>query len=250
MEERPLLDAGRTLTSGMTMHIDNRRTSLDHLLAHDLCAEEGTGQPPASRGVLAPTGVARRSLLAGLGVASCAAFASSLLLPASARAHGNGHGNGNGHGHGHGNGHGHGHDDDCDDDSKEDVVWGLMGAFETLDADEIGSWLHADVLYQNTGLPDILGRQAVKQFIPQFAMAFESLTNEVVNMVSHGRLICTERIEHYVVAQGSPIGIPGAELTMRVAGWHEVKHGKVIRWSDFWDTRTFSDTLGIPLPGA
>jgi limonene-1,2-epoxide hydrolase len=124
----------------------------------------------------------------------------------------------------------------------------LLGAFESLDVDELSSWLDADVVYQNTGLPDTCGRSAVEQFMSLLAPAFESCAVDVVSIMSTGRLVCVERVEHFVIADDAPIGIPGAELTMGIAGWFEVRHGNVVRWSDYWDTQIFSCTLGIPLP--
>lgn len=209
-----------------------RMTSLDPMLARDLHAEPGSGQPPSPRG-RAPKAIDRRSMLAGLGVASAAAI--TALAPGSAKAHWGG-----------GWGGGWGGWGGCN--NAEDVVWGLFGALETLDAEEIGSWLDNNVLHQNTGLPDMVGKLAVEQFIASLEPVFESLTIDVVSIMTKGNLICTERVEHIVISEDAPIGNPGAELTMCVAAWCEVHHGKIIRWADFWDTRIFSDTLGIPLP--
>jgi limonene-1,2-epoxide hydrolase len=215
----------------MMMHM-LRKTSLEPMLARDLHAEMDPGQIPSTERT--PRILNRRSLLAGLGVTSCTALTSSLALPGSARAH-------QGHHHDHG-------DHDGPGNNPKDVVWGLMGAFETLDVEEIASWLHDDIVFQNSGLPDLVGKDAVEQFMSPLALAFDSFTIDVVTIMSKGKVVCTERVERYVVAEDSPLGFPGAELCLKVAGWHEIKHGKVIRWSDYWDTRIFSNTLGIPLP--
>jgi limonene-1,2-epoxide hydrolase len=210
----------------------HRMTSLDPMLARDLSTESGSAQPPAPRG-RAPKAIDRRSMLAGLGMASAAAV--TALAPGSAKAHGWG-----------GWGNGWGGWGGCND--PEDVVSGLLGALEMLDIEEIMSWVDDDVVFQNTGLPDMIGSEAMAQFMSPLAPALESMTIDVVSLMAKGNVVCAERIEHFVIAPGSPIGIPGAELTMRVAGWFEVEHGVVVRWSDYWDTQVFSSTLGIPLP--
>lgn len=206
-----------------------RMTSLDPMLARDLHAEQASGQPPSTR-ARAPKAIDRRSMLAGLGVASAAAI--TALTPGSAKASwGGGWGGWGGWG--------------CND--PEDVVYGLMGALEMLDAEELADWLHQDVIYRNTGMPDIVGGDAVAQYIGSFEQIFEPLAIDVVSIMSQAMIVCTERIAHFVVRQDSPIGNPGAELYLKSASWYEIKQGKVFRWSDYWDTQSFA-TLGIPLP--
>lgn len=132
--------------------------------------------------------------------------------------------------------------------SPEDVVLGLMSAMETLDPTQIGHWLHDDVVYQNSGLPDVVERTTVEQFLAAFLGAFASLTTRIVSIASRGPLVFTERLEHHVLSHDAPIGYPGAEIMLRVAGWHEVRNGVVVRWSDYWDTREYVATMGIDLP--
>jgi len=188
-----------------------------------------------------------------------ASLTGSLVVPATARAHGGGHHGGGHHGGGHHGGghhggghhggghHGGGHHGGCNGNA-EDVVLGRRGALETLDPEEIGSWLDDDIVYQNTGMPDLVGKATIQQLYGQFMLAFESITVEIVSIVTRGPLVFTERFEPHVVAETSPVGYPGAQMAIKVAGVHEVRHGAVVRWSDHWDTRAFITTLGIDLP--
>lgn len=213
-------------TSRTMMHI-HRMTTPDSSIARDSHVEPSGGQPAAARRG-APRTMDRRSVL-GLGVASCAALTTALVRPGSAKAHGGGWGGG------------------CGGTDPKDVVEGLLGALETLDGEEIADWLHQDVIYCNTGMPDICGRDAVAQFIAGFGQVFEPLVVDVVGIMSQGKLVSAARIEHFVVRNDSPIGIPGAEVFLEAAGWFEIKNGKVFRWSDYWDTQVFTSTLGIAL---
>lgn len=180
--------------------------------------------------------MSRRNLLRGAGLATGAGVAAAVMKPSKAHGWGGGWG-------GWGGGWGGGQ-------SRIDVVLGLMGAVETLDPEEIAQWLANDVVYENTGLSDVVGKTAVADFFGPLALVFETFTVDIVNITSHGNLVCAERLECLRVSDDAPMGNPGAELVMKVAGWYEVQCGKVVRWSDYWDTLSFAETLGIPLPTA
>jgi limonene-1,2-epoxide hydrolase len=130
----------------------------------------------------------------------------------------------------------------------ERLVLDLLDSLQTLNPTLWLPFLSPNLLYQNTGMPDIVGRDNFFTFISGMVGFLSEFRAEIINVVSEGRLVATERIEHYTVAANSPVGIPGASLDLPVAGWFEVKHGKVARWSDYWDTATFTRALGIPLP--
>jgi limonene-1,2-epoxide hydrolase len=166
----------------------------------------------------------RRALLTGIGLS-----AALMSLPKVARAD-----DGN-------------EDRDDDDDESARVVLELLNALESLNADEIVSHLDTNVLYQNTGIFDLVGKDAVKAFLGPLTGLLTSLSIDLRNLIARRNTVVVERIENYVTS-GVPIGIPGGTVALHLSSWFHVENGLVTRWSDYWDTRVFVAQTGIPLP--
>jgi limonene-1,2-epoxide hydrolase len=128
----------------------------------------------------------------------------------------------------------------------EEIVRSSLEGFNNRNVDQVVRYWDPKVLYQNTGQPDINGVAASRAFIAPFFVIFSSIHYYVLNTALVGRMVATERLEHYVVSPTSPVGNPGSTLALRVSGWVEVSGDKIVRWSDYYNAADVTTATGIP----
>ena len=105
----------------------------------------------------------------------------------------------------------------CDGMVNRDVV-----ALRPLLADE--------VVYQNAGMPAAEGIEATLAALAfQFEMFPDSYEYETINSVGEGDVVMNERLDYIRGPEGNRHGLP-------VMGTFVVRDGKIIRWTDYWDT--------------
>lgn len=110
---------------------------------------------------------------------------------------------------------------------------GFVPAFETF--------MHPDGVWQNSGFPDAIGKQAVMDLLNTY-MSFSGLPYgrvELKNIVSKGNTVLTERVDHLFDGQGKTHSAP-------IAGTLVVEDGLIKRYADYFDTRQFVD-MGAPI---
>ena len=104
---------------------------------------------------------------------------------------------------------------------------GLISAIEKHCADSC-KW-------ENTGLPTAENKAAMLATMQGFIDGFQldRMVVEFVAIAANGNTVLTERIDHLERADGSKI------IALPVSGTLEVKDGKLVRWSDYFDPRPF-----------
>jgi limonene-1,2-epoxide hydrolase len=90
-----------------------------------------------------------------------------------------------------------------------------------------------DFVWQNSGFPTCEGRDAGVAFFRGFAapMGLTGIRVEVLAMAAHGDAVVTERIDHFVGADGQVVA------SLPLAGTLEVSGDKVKAWRDYFDPR-------------
>jgi limonene-1,2-epoxide hydrolase len=101
--------------------------------------------------------------------------------------------------------------------------------------------LHDDVLYQNLGFDDVKGKKAALGVIDYYL----SISNmpygwvEYIAIASSGNMVLTERVDHLFNADKTK------KHATKIMGAFEVKDGKIIRYSDYFDPRQFLQNMDI-----
>jgi limonene-1,2-epoxide hydrolase len=98
------------------------------------------------------------------------------------------------------------------------------------DPETLRRLLADDIVYQNTGMEAASGIDAVLESLgAQFAMFPDSYEYRTVNIVAEGDIVMNERIDMIKSADGTTHGLP-------VMGTFIVRQGKIVRWTDYWDS--------------
>jgi limonene-1,2-epoxide hydrolase len=99
------------------------------------------------------------------------------------------------------------------------------------DAAELAGYFTEDGIYHNIPMDPVRGPQAIAEFIEGFTAAFDGIDFQVHNQVSGGNIVMNERTDVMRRKDGGEIALP-------VMGVFEVVHGKIARWSDYFDMET------------
>ena len=98
------------------------------------------------------------------------------------------------------------------------------------DAESLRPYLADDVVYQNTGMPASEGIEAVVANVAgQFAAFPDSYEYKTINIVGEGDVVMNERLDHVKGPDGRVHALP-------VMGTFVVRDGKIVRWTDYWDS--------------
>lgn len=86
------------------------------------------------------------------------------------------------------------------------------------------------IVYQNVGMEATVGIEAVAENLAgQFAMFPNSYEYETCSIAANGDVVLTERIDYITAPDGTRHGLP-------VMGAFVVRDGRIVRWTDYWDT--------------
>ncbi|TAM72171.1 limonene-1,2-epoxide hydrolase family protein [Mycobacterium sp.] len=114
--------------------------------------------------------------------------------------------------------------------SPADVVRHFCALMEQRDAEALRPLLAEGAIYQNVGMPAFTGPDAiVENMAAQFAMFPDAYAFEIINLVSEGSVVLTERLDYIQAPDGSKPAIP-------VMGTFVVDDdGRITRWTDYFD---------------
>ncbi|GGD84633.1 nuclear transport factor 2 family protein [Croceicoccus mobilis] len=108
----------------------------------------------------------------------------------------------------------------------KDWETGFVGAFE--------KWMAEDAVWQNTGMPDCVGYDAVMSHLRKYNEVSQMPYGrvEMINIMSEGDTVLTERIDH--------LWGDGPEThAAKIMGALQVRDGKITRYSDYLDISQF-----------
>jgi limonene-1,2-epoxide hydrolase len=100
---------------------------------------------------------------------------------------------------------------------------------ERRDPDALRPLLADDAIYQNVGMPAVVGVDAIVENMgAQFAMFPDAYAFEIVNIAGDGPVVLTERLDYIQTPNGEKPAVP-------VMGTFVVSNDKIARWTDYFD---------------
>jgi len=109
----------------------------------------------------------------------------------------------------------------------------------------------ADFVWSNSGLPDLVGQQAVLDLLMSGGFSNEipilgemtHFTADLVHIASSSGAVFTERVDHHWAADGRDL------MTPHICGVVEIRDGKISRLHDFYDTSCYAQAPTAPQEG-
>ena len=119
-------------------------------------------------------------------------------------------------------------------EANKKVVETLWNALSAFDWETLKSCLAEDIHYEDVPTEDP-GARGPENTVKRLAIAFDNLiehTHTIHHIVADGDVVMLDHSESWTFSSGEK-----AEHTF--ATLHELRDGKVVRWSDFWDVAGF-----------
>jgi len=116
-----------------------------------------------------------------------------------------------------------------------EVVRRFCAVWSNVDPDDIAEFFTDDAVYHNIPMDPLTGRDTIKSFIAGFAGSAEQIDFRVRNIVAHGNVVLTERVDVFVM--------PNGKVELPVMGAFEVRDGKIAAWRDYFDLKQFMDQM-------
>ena len=113
----------------------------------------------------------------------------------------------------------------------ETVVREVCAAWSRRNVDELLAYVTADAVYHNIPVTPVTGHDGIRELLNMFAPTAEAAEFEILNLVSRGNLVFTERVDRFTM-NGRTIALP-------VAGVFEIRDGKIAAWRDYFDFATW-----------
>ncbi len=100
---------------------------------------------------------------------------------------------------------------------------------EKRDPDALRPLLAEHAVYQNVGMPAVVGVDAIAEnMAAQFSMFPDAYAFEIVNIAADGPVVLTERLDYIQTPNGDKPAVP-------VMGTFAVDGNKITRWTDYFD---------------
>jgi limonene-1,2-epoxide hydrolase len=116
-----------------------------------------------------------------------------------------------------------------------DIVRRFCAAWSNINPDELAEYFTDDAVYHNIPIAPVTGRDTIKSTIAGFTGGVEKIEFRVRNIVAEGPIVLTERVDVFVLPQGS--------IELPVMGAFEVRDGKIAAWRDYFDMKQFMDQM-------
>ena len=110
----------------------------------------------------------------------------------------------------------------------------MWSALSASDWDTLKSCLHPDIHYRDIPTPDP-GAHGPENVVKRLAIAFDQIVGHehtIHHLVCEGDTVLLDHTEVWTFKTGEKATNPFATL-------HEMKDGKIILWSDYWDVNNF-----------
>jgi limonene-1,2-epoxide hydrolase len=120
-------------------------------------------------------------------------------------------------------------------DTPIDIVRRFCAAWSNINPDELAEYFTDDAVYHNIPIAPVTGRDTIKSTIAGFTGGVEKIEFRLRNIVAEGPIVLTERVDVFVLPQGS--------IELPVMGAFEVRDGKIAAWRDYFDMKQFMDQM-------
>ncbi len=112
---------------------------------------------------------------------------------------------------------------------NEQLVTEFCNTLQNSDINQLLSYLHEDVIYQNMPWKPVNGHEGVRKTLAPFISSGKCAVTkmEIHHTTSSGNMVMNERSETWEAGE--------VKLVLLVAGVFEIDHGKITRWRDYFD---------------
>ena len=116
--------------------------------------------------------------------------------------------------------------------SNTHLVIAFLQAWDEMDFDAAFAMMSPDIVYKNTGYPDAIGHDAVRQTLASLLDKTTPMTS-VIHAIAENTdgTVMTERTDTLHLASG-PVSFP-------VMGAFDVKDNLITGWRDYFDASAF-----------
>lgn len=119
--------------------------------------------------------------------------------------------------------------------SNADIIREFVAAWSNLDPAELAAYFTEDGCYHNMPIDPVSGREAVEQFITNFAGGWSETRWDILNIVEQGDIVICERLDR----TRSPAG----NVDLPCVGVFEMSDGKIRVWRDYFDLGTYANAM-------
>ena len=112
--------------------------------------------------------------------------------------------------------------------TAEEVVRAELGAWASLDADQIMGYFTADAVWENVPYGPVSGYDGVRKAVEGFLGHMTRCDIEILNLAAAGNVVLTERVDHII--------FDGTITDARCMGTFEVTGDKITAWRDYFDS--------------
>ena len=123
---------------------------------------------------------------------------------------------------------------------SEKLVRDFLGSWEDRDLDVICSAFADDAVYHNVPVAPIEGIAGIRAIFQAFLDAFAEAKLDIVTLAAEPGLVLAERVDYFTMNDGRKVVLP-------VNGVFEVRGGKIVRFSDYFDLADFEEQSGFKL---
>jgi limonene-1,2-epoxide hydrolase len=123
---------------------------------------------------------------------------------------------------------------------SEKLVRGFLGSWEDRDLEVICAAFADDAIYHNVPVAPIEGIAGIRAIFQAFLGAFAEAKLDIVTLAAEPGLVLVERIDYFTMTDGREVVLP-------VNGVFEVRDGKIVRFSDYFDLADFERQSGFTL---
>ncbi len=119
-------------------------------------------------------------------------------------------------------------------EANKQTVATLWNALSAMDWETLKSCLTPDIHYEDVSTEDP-GARGPENTVKRLAVAFDHLVDHqhtLHHMVAEGDVVFLDHTEVWTFKTGE-------KASNRFATCHEMKDGKVAKWSDYWDVSSF-----------
>ena len=122
----------------------------------------------------------------------------------------------------------------------ETLVTSFLSAWHERDIDVIMSYLADDAVYHNMPVAPIVGATAIRGIFSALLEIFSDVALDIVSIAAKPDLVLTERVDRFTMQDGRSVIMP-------VCGVFEIRDGKIVRFSDYFDLASFEAASGLKL---
>ncbi|WP_431231329.1 limonene-1,2-epoxide hydrolase family protein [Mycolicibacterium psychrotolerans] len=123
---------------------------------------------------------------------------------------------------------------------SEKLVRDFLGSWEDRDLEIICGSFADDAVYHNVPVAPITGIAGIRTIFQAFLDAFAEAKLDIVTLAAEPGLVLAERIDYFTMNDGRKVVLP-------VNGVFEVRDGKIVRFSDYFDLADFEQQSGFTL---